>query len=98
MLPHLPKFGSISLRRDTCRMKNKVLESIENDSGTHCVDIFLRADASFGFEEFRLDPEDRGVWQCLNKHGHCVYATGQDALDAAREAVPWLDRTAVWRW
>lgn len=79
-------------------MKNKVLESFENTNATHCVDIFLRADASFGFEEFRRDPEDRGAWQCLHKYGQGVYANGQAALDAAKEVVPWLDRTVEWRW
>lgn len=79
-------------------MKNKVLESFENASHTHCLDIYLRADGSFGYEEFRRDPEDQGIWQCLNKYGQRVFATGQDALDAAKVAVPWLDQAAVWRW
>jgi hypothetical protein len=79
-------------------MKKKVLESFENTIRTHCVDIFRRADGSFGFEEFRRDPEDRGAWQCLSKYGRSAFPSGQDALDAAKRSVPWLDSTAVWRW
>ena len=79
-------------------MKNKVLESFESEESTHCLDIFLREDKSFGFEEFRRDPEDRGVWQCLYKYGRAPYATGQEALEAAKEAVAWLDMTVTWRW
>ncbi|MES2510629.1 MAG: hypothetical protein V4625_11915 [Pseudomonadota bacterium] len=79
-------------------MKPKVLDSFENATATHCVDIFQRGDGSFGFEEFRRDPEDRGLWQCLNKFGQGVFATGQAAVDAAKESVPWLNTTAVWRW
>src|SRR6266403_513923 len=37
-----------------------VLASRENAEGNRCVDIFRRDDGSFGFEEYRRDPEDRG--------------------------------------
>jgi len=35
--------------------KNLVLRSIESDLGNLCVDIFLRPDGTYGFEEFRRD-------------------------------------------
>ena len=37
-----------------------VLQSIESVSRIYCVDVFIRPDGSFGFEEFRKDPEDMG--------------------------------------
>lgn len=39
-----------------------VLASIENAESDRCVDVFRRPDGSFGFEEFRRDPEDAGAW------------------------------------
>ena len=39
-----------------------VFTSIENFDHDRCVDLFSRPDGSFGFEEFRRDPEDRGEW------------------------------------
>ena len=35
-----------------------VVASIENGAHDRCVDLFLRPDGSYGFEEFRRDVED----------------------------------------
>ena len=32
---------------------SKVLASFESADGSHCVDVFIRKDGSFGFEEYR---------------------------------------------
>jgi hypothetical protein len=37
-----------------------VLVSYQTVDASRCVDIFSRPDGTFGFEEFRRDPEDRG--------------------------------------
>ena len=79
-------------------MANQVLESFENTDGRYCVDIFQRADGSFGFEEFRRDAEDGGCWQNLHKYGQRPYATGQAALESAMEHIDWLEKDKVWRW
>ena len=34
-----------------------VTKSISSDEGLRCLDIFRREDSSFGFEEYRKDPE-----------------------------------------
>ena len=39
-----------------------VLASWESADRFRCVDIFRRPDGSFGFDEFRRDPEDMGAW------------------------------------
>ena len=46
-----------------------VLESLETDDGLRCVDLFRRPDGSFGYEEFRRDPEERrgGGWLLRRK-------------------------------
>ena len=74
--------------------KNKVLRSVEVDSGNRCVDIFLRPDGPAGFEEYRGDIEGGRGWFPIGFHAAHVYATEAAALDAALKAVSWL-REAV---
>ena len=66
------------------------LESIEDPHGTHCVDVFVRPDGSFGFELFRRDPEDQGRWTMLGLYQAARFTTHDDARAAARKAVSWL--------
>ncbi len=68
----------------------KVLKSLENSAGDHCVDIFVRTDGTFGFEEYRRDPEDLSGWFSLNRHSHQVFAAAEDALAEAKSRVAWL--------
>lgn len=67
-----------------------VVDSLENAEGNRCVDIFRRADGSFGFEEFRRDAEDRGAWTPVQYFSATRHDTRQAALVAARRAVLWL--------
>jgi hypothetical protein len=67
-----------------------VLASIEDGSGLRCVDIFRRPDGSFGFDEYRRDPEDGGRWTQTGYHGGRAFAARAEAEAAARIAVPWL--------
>ena len=69
---------------------NKVLKSLETPDGGRCVDIFQRPDATFGFEEYRRDPEDGGGWFPIGSHGARVHGTEADALADALTKVPWL--------
>jgi hypothetical protein len=54
------------------------------------VDIFSRPDGTFGFEEFRRDPEDMGRWTPIAYYSVREYGTEVEAVAAARDAVPWL--------
>ena len=67
-----------------------VLHSFNLTGESVCVDIFRRANGSFGFDEFRKDPEDDRGWYSIGHHGHRVFATQEDALDAAKQDVGWL--------
>ncbi|MHA1529322.1 MAG: hypothetical protein ACTSVG_09885 [Alphaproteobacteria bacterium] len=69
---------------------NKVTRSIETPDGGRCVDLFRRADASFGFEEYRRDPEDGGGWFAIGFHGNATFATEAAALAEACQRVGWL--------
>ena len=70
-------------------MAAKVLNSIQNDAGDHCVDVFQREDGSFGFEEYRRDAED-ARWFSLQRYAGSTFASAESALAKARAVVPWL--------
>lgn len=67
-----------------------VLASLENETHDRCVDLFRRLDGSFGFEEFRRDPEDAGAWTPVQHYAGTRFATRDEAMAAARRAVRWL--------
>jgi hypothetical protein len=67
-----------------------ILASLENGDGTRCVDLFRRADETFGFEEYRRDPEDPRGWSGAAGYGERVFPDRETAHDAARAAVAWL--------
>ncbi|HMH18613.1 MAG TPA: hemolysin III family protein [Burkholderiales bacterium] len=68
----------------------KVLNSLENSAGDHCVDIFERDDGTFGFEECRRDAEDQRGWFSLHRYSHQVFATAEAALAQAKSRVEWM--------
>jgi hypothetical protein len=67
-----------------------VFVSIENAEHDRCVDIFSRADGSYGFEEFRRDIEDSGEWTPVQYYSGVAYISSADAVAAAERCVPWL--------
>ena len=67
-----------------------VFDSIENDRHDRCIDLFRRPDGSFGFEEFRRDVEDAGVWTPVAYYSRSTYVSNEAALDAAITCVVWL--------
>jgi len=79
--------GQMSARLDKSW---SVLASHQTPEGNRCVDIFARPDATFGFEEFRRDPEDLGAWTPLEYFSTRRYASADEATTAACDAVPWL--------
>lgn len=70
---------------------NKVLISYETDDGRRCVDIFHRPDGSYGFEEYRRDPEDGRGWHPAGGFDMLQFPTRTACEAAARESVGWLD-------
>ena len=67
-----------------------VFASIENDEHNRCVDLFERPDKTCGFEEFRRDPEDGGLWTPLSFHSVREFPDRRASLIAALDAVSWL--------
>ena len=79
-------------------MRSKVLASLETQDGSQCVDFFLREDGSFGFEQYRGEYDGATRWQSLGKYAQLSFGSGKEALQAAKQQVPWLDQGEVWRW
>ncbi|HEX4529751.1 MAG TPA: hypothetical protein VIA11_10040 [Acidimicrobiia bacterium] len=81
-----------TLRRVSVRLDPswKVVASPSTPAVDRCVDIFSRPDGTFGFEEFRRDPEDMGAWTPVASYSERVFPSEVDALAAACDAVPWL--------
>jgi hypothetical protein len=69
---------------------NKVTRSIETPDGGRCVDLFQRPDGSFGFEEYRRDPEDGSGWYPIGFHTEASFASEAAALAEARQRIGWL--------
>lgn len=68
----------------------RVLASPSTPAVDRCVDIFSRPDGTFGFEEFRRDPEDMGAWTPVAYYSGREFRSEADALVAARKDVAWL--------
>jgi len=71
-------------------MDNKVFRSIEAPGGALCVDLYRTPAGVWGFAEYRRDPEDGRGWAPTGVDGG-PYATEDAALQAARQAVGWLE-------
>lgn len=70
--------------------KPAVLASLEDREGRRCADIFRRGDGSFGFKEFRRDPEDGGGWTPTRDYSHLRYGSQDEARRAAAATLGWL--------
>lgn len=69
---------------------NKVLRSINRDDGQLCVDIFIRPDGTYGFEEYRRDPEDPRGWYAIGHHASEIFTSEQATFAEARTRIAWL--------
>ena len=54
------------------------------------VDVFSRPEGTFGFEEFRRDPEDMGSWTPAAYYSRQEFGSVAAVRTAAERAVPWL--------
>jgi hypothetical protein len=67
-----------------------VIESIENPQHDRCVDLFMRPDGSFGFEEFRRGAEDAGqaaTWMTAIRPRR--WSGSEERLSAASGMIHW---------
>ena len=71
-------------------MPTRVLASFNNPAGDRCVDVFQRDDGTYGYEEYRRDPEDMKGWFPLHRYSSLVFSTDQEALARAKATVAWM--------
>jgi hypothetical protein len=71
-------------------MTTRVIRSLHNDEVDRCVDVLKHEDGTFGFKEFRRDPEDSGRWTLVRDNPR-KYPTEEQAIAAARATVAWLN-------
>jgi hypothetical protein len=71
-------------------MTTRVIRSLHNGEVDRCVDVLKHEDGTFGFKEFRRDPEDQGGWTLVSYNPQWVYSTEAEAIAAAKAAVIWL--------
>lgn len=69
---------------------NKVLRSIEDDTGARCVDIYRRPDGSHGYREYRRDQEDTRGWAAIGAEPDASFESIEGAMAAAAAAIEWL--------
>lgn len=74
--------------------KSVVVRSFNLDGDARCVDLYRRPDGSFGFEEYRREPEDGRGWFVIGNHGSRVFPTEASALAEAKRTVAWLAAVA----
>lgn len=70
--------------------KNRVVRSFNFEGATRCVDVFQRPDGTFGFEEFRREPEDGRGWFPIGYFAEQRFASYDEALSEAKAKVGWL--------
>ncbi|MFP4404862.1 hypothetical protein [Rhodosalinus sp.] len=75
-----------------CPTPHSVPRSIDLPGKTVCPDLFRRPDGTFGFEEYRREPEDGRGRFVIGHHGHRVSDSEAAALAAARRDMARLDR------
>lgn len=74
------------------KRQRRVLQSFNDETAQRCFDIFLRADGTFGFEEYRREHEDARGWFAIGGHEALQFASEHEALAAARATVEWLEQ------
>lgn len=80
-------------------MMRKVLALLEDSTTrTSCVGIFLRADGTFVFEEYRANLDSGVGWQSSARLSHLTLASGDEALREAQRVIPWLEQSGTWPW
>jgi len=68
-----------------------VVQSVNLNGETICVDFFQRQDGTFGYEEYRRDVETGEGWFPIGFYSGNIFSTIQLAKDHAIRQIGWLD-------
>ena len=50
-----------------------VINSINNDDNNLCIDFFIRNNNTFGYQEYRKDPENISGWYRIGNYDHKIF-------------------------
>jgi hypothetical protein len=75
--------------------RDLVPASIRTGCGHCCIDVFKRTDGSFGFEEYRRDPEDPRGWAPGGGYRGQRFGSEDQARDGAAACVPWFREASL---
>ena len=77
----------------TATPKNNVVvfSANEDAAAARCVDVFLRQDGSYGFDEFRRDDGQGWTPTLPDFYSREKYASAAEARAEARAAIPWYE-------
>jgi hypothetical protein len=70
--------------------KNVVIRSYNLDGETQCVDFFRRPNGTYGFEEYRREPEDGRGWFPISDYSSRSFELDPDAVMDAQASIHWL--------
>ena len=69
-----------------------VVKSINDVTGTLCVDIESNGQGRCSFRCYRRDPEDNSGWYPYGPESDFLYNSSQAAQGAASTLVPWIEK------
>ena len=69
-----------------------VINSINNDDNNLCIDFFIRNNNTFGYQEYRKDPENMTEWYRIGNYDHKIFLTKDEAYQDAKKTIVWLNK------
>mgnify|MGYP001218263758 FL=1 len=67
-----------------------VVNSINNDRNNLCIDFFIRKNKTFGYQEYRKDPENMTEWYRIGNYDHKIFLSKNEAYQDAKKRIVWL--------
>ena len=67
-----------------------VINSINNDNNNLCIDFFIRKNKTFGYQEYRKDPENISEWYRVGSYDYKVFLNKDDAYHDAKKTIVWF--------
>ena len=71
-------------------MDSVVINSINNDNNNLCIDFFIRKNKTFGYQEYRKDPENISEWYRIGYYDYKVFLNKDDAYQDAKKTIVWF--------
>jgi len=69
-----------------------VIQSINNDESNLCIDFFTRNNGTFGYEEYRKDPENASSWYKIGYFTYKIFSSKDEAYNDAVKTISWLNK------